>query len=96
MVRASAEGPPGEEATPPPPLPPQQPSDQQQPKGRRRRRQGRPPKEEAAAAFTLEDLNPISMGRKSREVFDDVWAQLQRIGNPTRSVAFDDLDVAFG
>lgn len=25
------------------------------------------------------------MGRKSREVFDDVWTQLQRIGNPTRS-----------
>jgi hypothetical protein len=27
----------------------------------------------------------VAVGRKSREVFDDVWTQLQRIGNPTRS-----------
>lgn len=26
-----------------------------------------------------------AVGRKSREVFDDVWTQLQRIGNPVRS-----------
>ena len=26
-----------------------------------------------------------AVGRKSREVFDDVWSQLQRIGNPARS-----------
>ena len=27
----------------------------------------------------------FAVGRKSREVFDDVWTQLQRIGNPARS-----------
>ena len=40
-----------------------------------RRRRNRRKKEEEA--FTLEKLNPITMGRKSRQVFDDVWAQLQ-------------------
>ncbi|KAI7843407.1 hypothetical protein COHA_003004 [Chlorella ohadii] len=51
------------------------------PKQRRRRRKA----EQQAKEFTIDDLNPISMGRKSREVFDDVWTQLQRIGNPARS-----------
>lgn len=31
-----------------------------------------------------------AVGRKSREVFDDVWTQLQRIGNPARSVQASD------
>ena len=31
-----------------------------------------------------------AVGRKSREVFDDVWTQLQRIGNPTRSTQVPD------
>ncbi|KAL6780678.1 HCF173 [Auxenochlorella protothecoides x Auxenochlorella symbiontica] len=41
--------------------------------------EGRP-----AESFNIDDLNPISIGRKSREVFDDVWAQLQRISSPTK------------
>ncbi|EFN51818.1 hypothetical protein CHLNCDRAFT_59780 [Chlorella variabilis] len=51
------------------------------PSKRRRRRKAEP----ELAQFTIDDLNPVNMGRKSREVFDDVWTQLQRIGNPARS-----------
>ncbi|KAL4450724.1 hypothetical protein ABPG77_001080 [Micractinium sp. CCAP 211/92] len=52
------------------------------PKQRRRSRRKEKPAEQP---FTIDTLNPVTMGRKSREVFDDVWTQLQRIGNPTRS-----------
>lgn len=53
-------------------------------KSRRRRRQKQPTPQ--SEGFTLENLNPISMGRKSRVLFDDVWIQLQRIGGPSRSI----------
>ncbi|KAL4433778.1 hypothetical protein ABPG75_000219 [Micractinium tetrahymenae] len=54
----------------------------QVPKQRRRSRRKEKPAEQP---FSIDTLNPVTMGRKSREVFDDVWTQLQRIGNPTRS-----------
>ena len=58
---------------------------------RRRRRRNRTPKDLPPEVFSLDDLNPVSMGRKSRMIFDDVWAQLQRIGGPSRSVAVENL-----
>jgi uncharacterized protein YbjT (DUF2867 family) len=57
------------------------------PRARRRRRAKMPA---ADAAFSLDNLNPVSMGKKSRAVFDDVWTQLQRIGGPSRSVDLGD------
>ena len=54
--------------------------------------QGRRRKPNQNEGFSLEDLNPISMGRRSREVFDDVWLQLQRIGSPSRSLLYDEED----
>lgn len=51
------------------------------PEARRRRRRQQPQQRE----LSLEDLNPISLGRETRKVFDDVWQQLQRIGNPAAS-----------
>lgn len=62
----------------------QPPSD---PPARRRRRNRQKSAEQSPEAFTLENLNPISMGRRSRLIFDDVWTQLQRIGGPSRSIA---------
>ncbi|KAL4853981.1 Glutamate-1-semialdehyde 2 [Chlorella vulgaris] len=50
-----------------------------------RRRRAKPTKPDEPFSIAIDDLNPVTMGRKSREVFDDVWTQLQRIGNPARS-----------
>ena len=61
---------------------------QPQPRRRQRRRVGNPDKQQTDP-FSLDDLNPVSMGRKSRAIFDDVWTQLQRIGGPSRSIAPD-------
>lgn len=67
--------------------------------GRQSKRRGRREKKEVAQEpLTFDDLNPISMGRKSRAVFDDVWTQLQRIGGPSRTTiaeTFDDLPETF-
>jgi uncharacterized protein YbjT (DUF2867 family) len=54
---------------------------------RRRRRRRSAAKDAEPESFSLDNLNPYSMGKKSREVFDEVWTQLQRIGGPSRSVA---------
>ena len=47
---------------------------------------------EAAAwnSMLFGSSHTAAVGRKSREVFDDVWTQLQRIGNPARSVQTSD------
>lgn len=59
----------------------------QQRQRRRRRKQDKEPD----TAFSLEDLNPITMGRKSRQAIDYVWEQLQRIGSIQRSVTVEEL-----
>ena len=46
-----------------------------------------------AGAFNLDNLNPISMGRRSRQVFDEVWFQLQRMGGPSRTIETVPLDL---
>lgn len=78
VVRAGAEGG-GEQQQPEQ----ERAAEQQQEAAPPRRRRGRRAKKEEG--FTLQQLNPYVMGRKSREVFDDVWTQLQRLGS-TRSV----------
>ena len=65
------------------------------PTPRRRRRRNSAKKEVQPETFNLEDLNPISMGRRSRMIFDDVWTQLQRIGGPSRSISPQDYDIPF-
>ena len=44
-----------------------------------------PPPLRAADEQRAPPIQTRAVGRKSREVFDDVWTQLQRIGNPARS-----------
>lgn len=82
MTRAKAE--PNDEDQAPPttdPLPTQD---------RPRRRKSLKKGSTDGESFTLENLNPISMGRKSRQIFDDVWTQLQKIGGPSRSTYAED------
>ena len=70
----------------------QQPQRQQsaQQRQRRQRRRIGIGGQKSTEKLTLDDFNPIAMGRRSREIFDDVWTQLQRIGSPARSVFVDD------
>eukprot|EP00887_Chlorella_sp_A99_P005130 scaffold25.g5130.t1 len=55
------------------------------PEARRQRGAQQPQRE-----LSLENMNPISLGRETRKVFDDVWQQLQRIGNPAARREIDD------
>lgn len=81
-IKATNAGPDdGDQAPVNPPPPPQD---------RPRRRKGSKKGSAEADSFSLENLNPISMGRKSRQIFDDVWTQLQKIGGPSRSTYLDD------
>lgn len=75
--------------------PPAEPTQPGSPAPRRRRRRSSSKKAPQPENFTLDDLNPISMGRKSRMIFDDVWTQLQRIGGPSRSISPQDFDTTY-
>jgi hypothetical protein len=47
-------------------------------------------------ALILDEVNPIALGRRSRQAFDDVWQQFTKLSSPTRSSSFDlDDDFAF-
>lgn len=39
--------------------------------------------------LTLSDINPVSLGRRSREFFNDVWKRLTDLGQLTRSSPSD-------
>lgn len=79
----------GEDDTPDSSSDPLKPETPKVPRRRRRRRSA--PKDDQPESFSLDNLNPYSMGKKSREIFDEVWTQLQRIGGPSRSVAPEDV-----
>lgn len=44
---------------------------------------------EEDAQLTLSDINPVSLGRRSREFFNDVWKRLTDLGQLTRSSPSD-------
>jgi hypothetical protein len=44
---------------------------------------------EEEAQLTLSDINPVSLGRRSREFFNDVWKRLTDLGQLTRSSPSD-------
>lgn len=75
--------------------PPAEPTQPGSPTPRRRRRRSSSKKAPQPENFSLDDLNPISMGRRSRMIFDDVWTQLQRIGGPSRSISPQNFDTTY-
>ncbi|GAQ83204.1 hypothetical protein KFL_001390220 [Klebsormidium nitens] len=51
---------------------------------------------EEDAQLTLSDINPVSLGRRSREFFNDVWKRLTDLGQLTRSSPSDVDTVLIG
>jgi hypothetical protein len=45
-------------------------------------------KEETTKQLTLDDVNPVGLGRKARQLYDGVWKRLTELGQLTRS--YDD------
>lgn len=43
--------------------------------------------------LSLEDVNPIGLGRRSREIFDGVWRKLTELGQLTSSPRADDYEL---
>lgn len=41
--------------------------------------------EASDASFGLDDLDPVRLGRKSRQAFDELWTQFATLASPTRS-----------
>lgn len=42
-------------------------------------------------SFGLDELDPVRLGRKSRQAFDDLWTQFATLASPTRSFSERDL-----
>lgn len=47
--------------------------------------------EKPASDFTIDNVNPYALGRQARAAFDDLWTQVTRVAQPTRSYIFDDV-----
>lgn len=60
-------------------------------KKKRKQKQQDQTEENVDATFSLDDINPYAMGRRSRALFDDVWQQFTKLTSPTQSVGLDDV-----
>lgn len=61
----------------------------------RRQEQGKGPKEEAVTGtskLTLDDVNPVGLGRRSRQIFDDVWKRLTQLGQLAQPAPREEFD----
>lgn len=43
-------------------------------------------------SLSLEDVNPVGLGRKSRQIFDEVWRKFSGLGQISRTTRADDQD----
>lgn len=48
-------------------------------------------KESNESGFGLDELDPVRLGRKSRQAFDEMWSQFATLASPTRSFSEKDL-----
>lgn len=46
--------------------------------------------DDAGLLSTLDDVNPLVLGRRARRAFDDIWGQVSRLASPTKTYIFDD------
>ncbi|KAL1805284.1 hypothetical protein ACET3Z_028352 [Daucus carota] len=44
----------------------------------------------------LDDVNPVGLGRKSRQIFDEVWRKFSGLGQISRTIRSDEDDEAVG
>ncbi|XP_057968269.1 protein HIGH CHLOROPHYLL FLUORESCENCE PHENOTYPE 173, chloroplastic [Malania oleifera] len=52
--------------------------------------QEQPPQEEEGSMIRLVDVNPVGLGRKSRQVFDEVWRKFSVLGQISRTARAED------
>lgn len=45
---------------------------------------------EESSSLTLDDVNPVGLGRKSRQLFDEVWRKFSGLGQISRTIRDDD------
>ncbi|MED6120568.1 hypothetical protein PIB30_022085 [Stylosanthes scabra] len=45
--------------------------------------------------LSLDDVNPVGLGRKSRQIFDEVWRKFSGLGQISRTTRTDDDDALF-
>lgn len=43
-------------------------------------------------SLSLDDVNPVGLGRRSRQLFDDVWRKFSGLGQISRTIRTDDQD----
>ncbi|KAJ4725457.1 high chlorophyll fluorescence protein [Melia azedarach] len=43
-------------------------------------------------SITLDDVNPVGLGRKSRQIFDEVWRKFSGLGQISRTTRPDDME----
>ncbi|TXG74498.1 hypothetical protein EZV62_003077 [Acer yangbiense] len=48
--------------------------------------------EEQAVSLSLDDVNPVGLGRKSRQIFDEVWRKFSGLGQISRTSRDDDKE----
>ncbi|XP_043712333.1 protein HIGH CHLOROPHYLL FLUORESCENCE PHENOTYPE 173, chloroplastic isoform X2 [Telopea speciosissima] len=54
--------------------------------------QKRKKKEEEGVSITLDDVNPVGLGRRSRQIFDEVWRKFSGLGQISRTRIDESLD----
>lgn len=48
------------------------------------------PKQQSSVSLSLDDVNPVGLGRKSRQIFDEVWRKFSGLGQISRTNRTDD------
>lgn len=43
-------------------------------------------------SISLDDVNPVGLGRKSRQIFDEVWRKFSGLGQISRTTRADDME----
>ncbi|XP_058068640.1 protein HIGH CHLOROPHYLL FLUORESCENCE PHENOTYPE 173, chloroplastic isoform X1 [Magnolia sinica] len=46
----------------------------------------------SSVSLTLDDVNPVGLGRRSRQIFDEVWRKFSGLGQISRTPTDDSLD----
>ncbi|KAE8700591.1 HCF173 protein [Hibiscus syriacus] len=50
------------------------------------------PQQQQQVSLSLDDVNPVGLGRKSRQIFDDVWRKFSGLGQISRTTHADERE----
>lgn len=48
--------------------------------------------QEPSVSISLDDVNPVGLGRRSRQLFDEVWRKFSGLGQISRTTRADDKE----